>query len=570
MFSKARNFLKKLPLSNYIVLLLCLCVLVIVSFFSLFLNLYGDASAENNLIYNRHTTTLYADKANSFLESLTSSAASLCDNTEVGAFVQNMSGGASPSVTVRRQVVRYLVNTPQVYDIVLSDGKNRTAFYMDSGTLSALTLTSSADNIIQTAFINNNQVFLIPVEIHYNARAVGTCYLVTYSKAFVELFDNDLNIAESKFFVLSNTLQLLAAPSDTTNETVSTLYSVVYDKSKTDEFTVNVAGEEHFVKREQLVLGGISIYGMTPRHAEFGAILSNASFFSVIFALALIILLFILYWFFRSLNRSIGSLRRFITDKKNDDDSPVPDLLSNELTTIAREIDETVDSIKELQHENLSIKIAHKDSQIKALQNQLNPHFLYNTLNCVVGMARYYHIKDIERVCLSIAKITQYSLSANLLTTVGDEIKIINDYMTIQQVRFQNKFKFFCNVDASLFNYHILRFSLQPLVENAIKYGLEPLDDGGELKIGAYLDGEALVFEISDNGVGFESEIYKEVQQRLADSDTKPLSSSGTGIGLLNIHNRIRLFYGNEYGITIDSDRESGTKITLRMPRKID
>ena len=171
----------------------------------------------------------------------------------------------------------------------------------------------------------------------------------------------------------------------------------------------------------------------------------------------------------------------------------------------------------------------------------------------------------IEQVCMSIAKITQYSLSANLLTTIGEEMKIINNYITVQQIRFPDKFTFDVDVDYRLLDHKILRFSLEPLIENAVKYGIEPMDDSGVLKIKGFTDDENIVFKISDNGAGFDSEVYSELQSRLENMDNTLQSGKGCGIGILNIHKRMRLYYGNEYGLHIDTGK-NGTTITVTMP----
>lgn len=568
MFTRLKTFVKKLPLSNYIAFLLCLCAVLLLCFFGIFINIYNDATARNNLIYNRSITALYAEKINSHISSLSAGAQTLCTNNLLTDYVQNMQNGKAPSRELSRTVNRWLISNTDVYDIILTNGTQRTAFYTDKEVLSALHLGTSDEGVISTAFINNNQMVLIPVKIKHNARNVGVCYLVTYTGTFRELFGNEMSIADTEFFVLSNSLSILASPPDTSHTHGAAISSFLFDHPDEYEFRDTIGKEDYFINRQPLSLGGISLYGITPCEASFGDLLARDPYFPVLFGVALVVLLLIVFWFFYSLNRSIGTLRRFITDKKRNtaEEAPVPDLFSTELSSIAVEIDDTIDSIKALEHENSQIKIAHKDSQIKALQSQLNPHFLYNALNCVVGMARYYKMDQIEQVCMSIAKITQYSLSANLLTTIGDEMKIVGSYITVQQIRFPDKFSFHVNIDESLLDRKILRFSLQPLIENALKYGIEPQDESGILCVNGYSDGENIIFQIIDNGSGFESETLAEIQSRLLEKSEEPLQSKkGCGIGILNIHNRIKLYYGADYGLQITSNK-SGTTITVKMP----
>jgi len=559
--------IKKLKLSSYIIIMLLSCVLIFICFFSIFINLFNKTTARDNLEYNRNMTNIYTDKVNASLQALIVNAQSICESSEILDFIEDLDYDDKPAQrSLDLAVNRFLINNLDIYDIILTNGTYRKSFYTDKNSLASLSVLNMDDDMIKTEYINNNIVFLIPVSIEKDTRKIGVCYLVTYKKMLSQVFSNNIKIANTEFFIISDSMQILMSPENISGMKTSTLFSFVFDKTSGSEFEHKIDSTKHFVNRRPLMLNGLTLYGITPKNSEFSSALSTGYTFVAIFFVTLLLFAGIAYVFFRSLNNSIYRLRGFIADKKVGGAITEPDLFSNELSLISMEINDMTNSIKNLQDENLKIKIAHNESRLKTLQNQLNPHFLFNTLNCMIGMARYYNVEQIEKICISMAKITQYSLSGDLFTTVGEELDAINDYLMIQQIRFPDRFTFLMNVDELLSDFKIIRFALQPIVENAIKYGLEPLEDGGNLTVNGFFEDNNIIFEIIDNGVGFDKKTFEEVLYLLANKADQKFNSSGCGIGILNIQNRIKLLHGNDYGISIISNRSVGTVVTIKMP----
>ena len=180
-------------------------------------------------------------------------------------------------------------------------------------------------------------------------------------------------------------------------------------------------------------------------------------------------------------------------------------------------------------------------------------------------MARLKRTEEIVNVTTSMADIMRYSLTEDLLATLNDELNAINSYLQIQQVRFPNRFRVEEEIDESLLNEKIIRFSIQPLIENAVKYGLEPLTEGGILKIIGTKEEDDLVFKIIDNGGGFDDGTYKELKLRMSGEVHGRLITKGFGLGILNIHKRIQLYYGDKYGVDVER-LEKGSLVVVRMP----
>ncbi|HAA81128.1 MAG: Histidine kinase internal region [Caldanaerobacter subterraneus] len=206
--------------------------------------------------------------------------------------------------------------------------------------------------------------------------------------------------------------------------------------------------------------------------------------------------------------------------------------------------------INELIHEVYLSKIKEKDAELKALQAQINPHFLYNTLDTVNWLAVKHNVPEISKIVNSLASILRYSINkGNDVTTVENELKHVESYITIQKIRFKDKFEVSFNIDKRVLHYKTIKLILQPLVENAIIHGIETYEGKGKILINGYLDGEKIVFEVINNG----NPIDLDLVNKLLDSPADDKDS----YGIQNVNERIKLYYGEEYGLyyqVIDSN----------------
>ncbi len=250
-------------------------------------------------------------------------------------------------------------------------------------------------------------------------------------------------------------------------------------------------------------------------------------------------------------------------------------LFGLEFQTIYAELDTMSATIAQLNEQNLKYEkrmlekeIDNRQIQLSALKNQINPHFIYNTLSCIKGMAICNDEKEIAEMCSSMAKVLRYSVDAANTATVAEEIRVCQAYLHIQSMRFVNHFSYRVNIDPSILDCRIIRFLLQPIVENAIVHGIEPQQVQGKISIEGHRQKNMIVFDISDTGKGIPPQILQQIQNKLENCNpqVRKTPAGGWGIGLANIHNRIKLFYGNEYGIEINSIVNLGTYITVRLP----
>jgi two-component system sensor histidine kinase YesM len=198
--------------------------------------------------------------------------------------------------------------------------------------------------------------------------------------------------------------------------------------------------------------------------------------------------------------------------------------------------------INELIHEVYLSKIKEKDAELKALQAQINPHFLYNTLDTVNWLAVKHNAPEISKIVNSLASILRYSINkGNDVTTVDKELKHVESYITIQKIRFKDKFEVSFNIDKTILHYKTIKLILQPLVENAIIHGIETYEGKGKILINGYLGDGKIVFEVINNG----NPIDLDVVNKLLDSPSEDKDS----YGIQNVNERIKLYYGEEYGL---------------------
>lgn len=211
-------------------------------------------------------------------------------------------------------------------------------------------------------------------------------------------------------------------------------------------------------------------------------------------------------------------------------------------------------------HEN---EMEKKHAQMYALQSQIYPHFLYNTLECIRGLALYRDQEQIAFIATSVGNIYRYCSSAVDFVPLSEEINCIKEYFSIINIRFKGRIRMEIDVPEDLYGRRILKMTLQPIVENAVYHGLEKVSHKGQLTVKARLQGDEFTIIVHDNGVGMSLERYETVRQDLREQDGR---IDEVKIGLVNIQKRIKLTYGEAYGLSVESREREGTTVTLWMP----
>ena len=237
-----------------------------------------------------------------------------------------------------------------------------------------------------------------------------------------------------------------------------------------------------------------------------------------------------------------------------------------EIQHLGKTILSMVEQLRKLTDDIVKEQEEKRKSELDALQSQINPHFLYNTLDSIMWMVESEQYEDAVAMVQALGKLFRISLSRGKnIITVGEELQHAKSYLDIQKYRYKNKFISYFEIEEDIEKYKTIKLILQPLIENAIYYGMEYMDGDGEIYIRAYTRENDLYFEVEDNGLGMREE---QVAGLL--TEEPKVRSKGSGIGLRNVHQRIQLYFGETYGLQIESEPDEGTIIRIHLPKTED
>jgi two-component system sensor histidine kinase YesM len=235
---------------------------------------------------------------------------------------------------------------------------------------------------------------------------------------------------------------------------------------------------------------------------------------------------------------------------------------SLEVEHLGKTLRSTVAQIQELMHDILVEQEEKRKSELDALQSQINPHFLYNTLDSIVWMIEGERYEDAVFMVTQLASLFRISLSrGKTIISMEDELKHARNYMNIQKIRYKNKFTVEFQVEDAILSCCTVKLVIQPLLENAIYYGMESMDGDGEITVVGYQKGDDVYVEVRDNGLGMPDEMVDALL-----TENNRVRKHGSGVGLINVHNRIRLRFGEPYGLEIESCLDEGTTVRIHLP----
>ncbi|WP_290910338.1 sensor histidine kinase [Eubacterium sp.] len=261
----------------------------------------------------------------------------------------------------------------------------------------------------------------------------------------------------------------------------------------------------------------------------------------------------------RPVRRLVASMQKF---EKQAETFEYKADMSNvaEFQTLSTSFEHMVLMIQSLVEKVHNEEIVLRKTELKALQAQINPHFLYNTLDSIQWMCEQDNSKDAVKMVGALAKLFRISIShGNEFIAISDELKHAESYLIIQSYRYKNQFTYSFDVDKSVLDCMCNKITIQPFIENAIYHGLDRMVDEGEIKIIVERRGKDIAIIVKDNGLGMTEEQCKAVLQK-GRSDSK-------GIGVKNVDDRLKIYFGEEYGITIDSELDVGTTVTIKIPK---
>lgn len=238
------------------------------------------------------------------------------------------------------------------------------------------------------------------------------------------------------------------------------------------------------------------------------------------------------------------------------------DHIAEGMNKLLDEIEESAGRILEDQQKLYKLDLHKKEMEIYALQSQVNPHFLNNTLQCIYSIALTRGVNEITQITLSMSELFRYSMNYDETVFVREEIKMVKHFITITDIRFCSRFHFKFTIDPRIYDIRMCRMMLQPLVENAVRHGVAKREEGGSVEIHGFMENGTVCFEIIDDGPGFDK---TQINRLSWDSEENREIYKGKSIGLYNINRRLKLNYGEAYGLKIESG-DGKTRVQISFP----
>ncbi len=321
-------------------------------------------------------------------------------------------------------------------------------------------------------------------------------------------------------------------------------------------------GEHRKVLVSTISYTGWKLVGIIP-HAAFTHGMFDIRYFIVMFILLMAMMLAVVN---RIISVRIASPILKLNDSVREYEAgEKPEIYiggSLEIRHLGCSIQRSYEQIDSLMHKIVLEQNERRKSELDALQSQINPHFLYNALDSIIWMVEGGRNDDAVFMISELAKLFRISLSkGRTVISIREELQHARSYMNIQKVRYKNSFSVEFDVDPSLENCCIVKLVLQPVLENAINYGVSGMDDCGEIKVTGRKEGGTIILSVSDNGVGMSEE---QTEFLLTDSSRVP--KHGSGVGLVNVNNRIQILFGKEYGLQAESEPDEGTTVSICIP----
>lgn len=392
-----------------------------------------------------------------------------------------------------------------------------------------------------------------------NSSSIGISFVIIDidPKHLSKFFDVFLSDPNSSMFICNNNQIIYKSIDSIPDAELSNYVSQLNDK---DYLKIKIQNTEFIISKYQTSIDQTIIYTLSKVNYQSEQKLFQIYIISFIVSISLSVLLAILIN--KHIVYPIKQLQKSMEEATAGNLNPlVPDLGEDEIGQLGNCFKLLLQKINTLITENYKVCIDQKNAQIKALQAQINPHFLYNTLETINSIAACHNIPEISEIALCMSKMYRYSIKdGNSIVTLQDELAHLYNYINIIKIRFEDKINFIFDIDSLALNISCPKFILQPIVENAVIHAFPNSDENNYIIISVQCYDKYNQIIIKDNGNGIKREKLEEINGSLSRG-----SESSNHIGLVNVHERIKTIWGKEYGIHITSDF-TGTTVEIRLP----
>lgn len=378
--------------------------------------------------------------------------------------------------------------------------------------------------------------------------------------AFYNIYKDKMIVESDEFFVLDNNDTIISATSS--NKVGDTFDYSMFSKSRLNSdmgyFQIKFKGLVYLVTYYKFGNNGWKIINIVPlkQLLKDNTKVQDDLIITIIICFA--VCTAIITFFSGRILARLKKLSKLMGKVENEDfDVYIEPKGNDEITRLYHSFNRMSAKLKELIQKVYSVQLKQREAELMALQAQINPHFLYNTLDNIYWMGRMEKAFETSKMVQALSKLFRQSLNNGEETTkVRNEIEHIKNYIIIQQIRYKDKITFSLNVEDDTLEYFTIKFVLQPLVENAIVHGCRDQDKCGMIDISVFKENGKLLFKVEDNGVGVDLD---EINRLLEEPDGK------RGMAIKNVNDRIQLFFGDEYGLKFIK-KENGTTVIVTQP----
>lgn len=414
--------------------------------------------------------------------------------------------------------------------------------------------------------------------------SAGNVPVLSFVKNIEDVNIHNYEKKQLGFLKLDLYMNLIFRPADTANEGDSSYEVIVF--SDDNKILYSSAPGENFLLNAWLgsqdtseLIDGFTIKQEHLNECSLNVLLlfdshqlkaKQQAVRQMVLPIMLCVTLLILFWswlYSRNFSARVGCLvQKFHTAETGDLNIYGPIAGNDEIAELDRQFSHMLGKLDSLIQKNYIRELENKKAQLKNLQLQINPHFLYNTLETISSMAVVKQVFDICDICQKLGEIFRYNLGKNYgeFVTVAQELGHVQNYIFIIKKRYGNRFEVFYNISIDTDNAMTLRFILQPIVENAILHGLVKQTTTGTLELSVWEEEDSLMIRVEDDGVGMDIQKVEELNRSIHVADN--LTKTGLNIGIRNVNQRIKLACGDQYGITIKSTLHYGSQFDIRLP----
>ncbi|MGI6622659.1 MAG: sensor histidine kinase [Acetivibrionales bacterium] len=589
---------KKLTITKQLIITAILIITAVISVFAFAYKKASDIMVEKNKKYSteitskiKHNIDLYYQEVTNILYNIGYDI-----NTQDYLTATNLEKSYDLSKNLIYMSINMMVIKKDIIDIVIIS-ENGSYFTMEGEYNTVLSLKGQipADaKVHNTGFVkltslNNEGVIAIMYGMNINSaynedilgRKIGfAAVLVDVNPIFDEISRVTDN-TELKYYLIDKNGSVYSKNDPLgisgNNRLIEDIINDFENNAIKDTYEIN--GSKNIVLVDEIPIIQGRIISFMPEKELFAEIDQLRKIVLIVLMIALLTMSLLFFLITNNITRPVKKLITFMDNLKGGN---IRDLKKEvqlegyfEITVLSKEFNGMLKEINNLTHRLFETssklyetEIEKEKSELAFLRSQINPHFLYNTLEVIKGIALEEGAEKLYEMTNALALIFRYSVKGSNTVQLGEELDIIKAYVHIHLIRFGERLDAVYQIEEATLNIKVPKMILQPIVENAFFHGLEAKRGKGRLTVGSSINGKILRIWIIDDGVGIEEDKLAEIRSKLSDSSADSRLNSGKDgrIGLYNVNNRIKLTYGTEYGLSINSEPSKGTEVVILLP----